>query len=77
MSLPSEVASLFVSVEVISQSADTTESVILFKVGGYITLYLLLVMHKDDFYLHLCGKRKALTKNFGYGNYFFIFRVAS
>ena len=77
MSLPSEVASLFVWVEVISESADATESVILFKVWEYMTLYLLLVMHKDDLYLHLCGKRKVLTTIFGYSNYFLIFRVAS
>ena len=77
MCLPSEVASLFVWVEVISESADATESVILFKVQEYMTLYLLLVMHKDDLYLHLCRKRKVLTTIFGYGNYFLIFRVAS
>ena len=58
MCLPSEVASLFVWVEVISESADATESVILFKVQEYMTLYLLLVMHKDDLYLHVCEKKK-------------------
>ena len=58
MCLPSEVASLFVWVEVISESTDATESVILFKVWEYMALYLLLVMHKDDLYLHLCGKEK-------------------
>ena len=42
-----------------------------------MTLYLLLVMHKDDLYLHVCGKKKVLTTIFGYGNYFLIFRVAS
>ena len=40
MSLPSEVASLSVCVEVISQSAETTESVILVKAAEIITLYL-------------------------------------
>ena len=58
MCLPSEVASLFVWVEVISESTDVTESVNLFKVREYITLYLLVVMHKDDLYLHVCGKKK-------------------
>ena len=76
MCLPSEVASLFVWVEVISESADATESVILFKVREYMTLYLVLVMNKDDLYLHLCRKRKVLTKIFGNGNYFLIFQVA-
>ena len=58
MCLPSELASLFVWVEVISESTDATESVNLFKVREYMTLYLLVVMHKDDLYLHVCGKKK-------------------
>ena len=58
MCLPSEVASLFVWVEIISESADTTESVNLFIVREYMTLYLLVVMHKDDLYLHVCRKKK-------------------
>ena len=51
-------ASLYVWVEVISESADATESVNVFKVREYMTLYLLVVMHKDDLYLHVCGKKK-------------------
>ena len=70
-------ASLYVWVEVISESADATESVNVFKVQEYMTLYLLVVMHKDDLYLHVCGKKKVLTTIFGYANYFLIFRVAS
>ena len=69
-------ASLYVWVEVISESADATESVNVFKIPEYITLYLLVVMHKDDLYLHVCGKKKVLTTIFGYTNYFLIFRVA-
>ena len=61
----------FVWVEVISESTDATESVNLFKVREYMTLYLLVVMHKDDLYLHVC--RKVLTTIFGYANYFLIF----
>ena len=56
-------ASLYVWVEVISESADATESVNVFKVPEYITLYLLVVMHKDDLYLHVCGK-KSFDNNF-------------
>ena len=70
-------ASLYVWVEVISESADVTESVNVFKVPQYITLYLLVVMHKDDLYLHVYGRKKVLTTIFGYTNYFLIFRVAS
>ena len=51
-------ASLYVWVEVISESADATESVNVFKVPEYMTLYLLVVMHKDDLYLHVCRKKK-------------------
>ena len=70
-------ASLYVWVEVISESTDATESVNVFKVPEYMTLYLLVVMHKDDLYLHVCGEKKVLTTIFGYANYFLIFRVAS
>ena len=70
-------ASLYVWVEVISESADATESVNVFKIPEYMTLYLLVVMHKDDLYLHVCWKKKVLTTIFGYANYFLIFRVAS
>ena len=57
-------ASLYVWVEVISESADATESVNVFKVPEYMTLYLLVVMHKDDLYLHVCGKKKSFDNNF-------------
>ena len=70
-------ASLYVWVEVISESADATESVNVFKVREYMTLYLLVVMHKGDLYLHVYRKKKVLTTIFGYANYFLIFRVAS